>query len=165
MCGRFSNTFWFGLLAAVSLFWAGCASVESTAQFYMPYTTKTFPPKPPEAVIPILGKAPPESYTKIGRLAFETDLGWKFLRKSMIYNAQANGADAVILKNVSTRDRLNTVQVPPRMEYYPVQNYYRGRHGKVYGSTQWIPYFQPGYTQQWVDQITAIDAEMIVTKK
>ena len=84
MSGRFSNAIWFGLLIAVSLFGVGCASVESTTQFYMPYTTKTFPPKSPETVIPILGKAPPESYSKIGRLAFETDLGWKFLRKSMI---------------------------------------------------------------------------------
>jgi len=165
MKGRFSNAIWGGLLALVSLFWVGCASVESTTQFYMPYTTKTYPPKPPETPIPILGKAPPERFTKIGRLAFETDLGWKFLRKSMIYNAQVHGADAVVLKNVSTREKLNTLQVPPRIDYYPVQNYYRGRHGKVYGSTQWIPYFQPGYTQQWVDQITAIDAEMIVTKK
>lgn len=165
MKSRFSNAIWGGALALVSLFAVGCASVESTTQFYMPYTTKTYPPKPPETPIPILGKAPPERFTKIGRLAFETDLGWKFLRKSMIYNAQVHGADAVLLKNVSTREKLNTVQVPPRIDYYPVQNYYRGRHGKVYGSTQWIPYFQPGYTQQWVDQITAIDAEMIVTKK
>ena len=165
MRGRFSNAFWFAAVGLFAVLFAGCTSVQSTAQYYMPYTTKVYPPKPPDTVIPILGKAPPEKYTTIGKLAFETDLGWKFLRKSMIYNAQVNGADAVVLKNVATREKLNTVQVPPRVDYYPVQNYYRGKHGKVYGSTQWIPFFQPGYTQQWIDQITAIDAEMIVTKK
>lgn len=160
-----SNAFWLGAFALASLILTGCASVKSTAQYYVPYTTKVYPPKTPETVIPILGKAPPEKHQAIGRLSFETDLGWKFLRKSMIYNAQVNGADAVILKNVSTRDRLSTMQVPPRMDFIPVSNYYQGRHGKVYGYTQWIPYYQPGYTQQWIDQITAIDAEMIVIKK
>jgi hypothetical protein len=165
MMSHLSNAFWLGALALAALMWSGCASVQSTAQYYMPYTTKVYPPKPHDAFVPILGKAPPEKFTAIGKLAFETDLGWKFLRKSMVYNAQINGADAVVVKKVATRQQVSSAQVPPRVDWVPVPGYYRGRHGRIYGSTQWVPYFQPGYVQHWVDQITAIDAEMIVIKK
>ena len=37
------------------------------------------------------------------------------------------------------------------------------KEGKV--STHWTPFFRPGYTQRWVNDITAIDAEMIVLEK
>jgi hypothetical protein len=151
------------LLALCGL--SGCASVKSTAAYYMPYTAKYYPPKPRDTPIPILGRAPKEPYTAIGKLAFETDLGWNFLRKSMIYNAQANGADAVILKKTNTRRQTSLVNVPPRMDYVPVTNSYRDRCGRWQTYTNWIPIFQPGYVMPVTDTIMGIDSEMIVLKK
>ena len=144
---------------------SGCASVKSTAQYYMPYTAKYFPPKTKDTPIPILGRAPREPYTAIGKLAFETDLGWNFLRKSMIYNAQMNGADAVILKKTNSRKETSLVNVPPRMDYIPSTSYYRDRCGRLQAYTNWIPIFQPGYVMPVTDTIMGIDSEMIVLIK
>ena len=150
----------------LALLWmGGCASVQSTAQFYIPSTTKTYPPKPKDAEIPILGKPPTEAYTEIGRLVFESDLGWKFMRKSMEYNAQVHGADAVILKNARVREQMSYINVPPRTDWVPYSTYYRGRNGQIHGGTSFVPVFQPGYVQPWLDRITGIDAQMIVFKK
>lgn len=143
---------------------AGCASVPSTAAYYMPVTAKYYPPKSEDAVIPIFGQAPDRRYAVIGRLAFETDQGWNFLRKSMIYNARMNGADAVILKATSQRRQTALMNVPPQMDWVPVSNYYRGRKGGVYGNTTWIPVMQPGYVQAYTQEITGINSEMIVYK-
>lgn len=151
------------LLVAV---WPACTTVQSTAQYYLPYSTQTFPPKPKEAEIPILGKAPAERHTAIGRLKFETDRGWRFLRRSMEYNARVHGADAVVLKAVSERRQMEIVQVPPRVDWVPAGGYYQKcENGRVYGYTNWVPIFQPGYTFPVIDAITGIDAEMIVLKK
>ncbi len=164
---RSSTAIFAGLRAVLAMsLLAGCASVQSTAVYYTPYTAKYYPPKPPEAVIPILGKVPPERHTVIGRLAFETDQGWNFLRKSMIYNAQINGADAVILKKVNSRQQLYLTEVPPQTDWVPMTNYYQKcRNGQIQSYTNWVPFFRPGYTQQNVSEITAIDSEMIVLKK
>jgi len=143
----------------------GCVSVKSTAQFYIPSTTKTYPPKSKDEVIPILNKPPVQSHEEIGRLFFESDLGWKFMRKSMEYNAQVNGADAVILKNARVREQMKYVEVPPQTDWVPYSTYYRGRNGRVCGGTTWAPVFRPGYVQPYLDRITAIDAHMIVFKK
>ena len=161
---RFSTAiFAAGRAALVLGLLAGCASVKSTAMYYTPYTAKLYPPKPPEAPIPILGKAPPERYTTIGRLAFETDQGWNFLRKSMVYNAQANGADAVVLKKVNSRQQLYLTEVPPQTDWVPVTNYYQKcRDGETYSYTNWVPFFRPGYVREDVAEITAIDSEMIM---
>ncbi len=144
---------------------AGCASVKSTAAYYMPVTAKTYPPKSQDTVIPIFGKSPDRRYTVIGRLAFESDQGWNFLRQSMIYNAQANGADAVILRATNQRRQAGLINVPPRMDWMPVSNYYRGCKGRVYGNTTWVPVMQPGYVQPYIQDIMGIDSEMIVYKK
>ena len=91
------------------------------------YSTKTYPPKPPDTQIPIIGKMPTAPHETLGRLAFSTDEGWSFLRKSLVYNAQAQGADLVVLKNVTSKRQLLLMQAPPQWNYYPVQNYYRGK--------------------------------------
>ena len=154
------------LAAAVALAGlSGCASVKSTAAYYMPYTAKYYPPKAKDTPIPILGRAPKEAYTAIGKLAFETDQGWNFLRKSMIYNAQMNGADAVVLKKTSSRKQTALVTVPPRMEYVPYTNSYRDRCGRWQTYTNWVPIFQPGYVYPVTDTIMGIDSEMIVLKR
>jgi hypothetical protein len=153
-----------GAALAIGLL-AGCASVKDTAMYYVSYTPKVYPPKPADAPIPILGKAPAERHTVIGGLRFESDQGWKFMRRAMIYNAQVNGADAVVLKSTSQRQQMSLVQVPPQMDWVPVSNWYRDKKGNVWGGTSWIPFYRPGYVQPIVDEITGIDAQMIVLKK
>lgn len=152
-------------MAILSCLLAGCASVQSTAAYYMPVTAKYYPPKSEDTPIPIFGQAPDRRYSVIGKLAFETDQGWNFLRKSMIYNARMNGADAVILKATSQRRQTSLVNVPPQMDWVPVNNYYRGRKGRVYGNTTWIPVMQPGYVRAYTQDIMGINSEMIVFKK
>jgi hypothetical protein len=97
----------------------------------------------------------------IGRLAFESDRGWHFLRKSMVYNAQIHGADAVVLKNATTRREVSFQRVPPQVDWVPT--FRRGKGGKVYARR--VPFLRPGYAQRWVNVITTIDAEMIVFEK
>jgi len=112
-------------------------------------------------VIPILGEAPGRPYTVIGRLASESDRGWHFLRKSMVYNAQIHGADAVVLKNATTRREVSFQRVPPQGDWVPT--FRRGKGGEVYARR--VPFLRPGYAQRWVNIITTIDAEMIVFEK
>jgi len=166
MFGKYSNAISRTLLLLLGFgAMVGCATVQSTAQYYVPYSTKVYPPKPPDQPVPILGKFPRERYTVIGRLAFESDQGWNFLRKSMVYNGQIHGADAVVLKSVTTRQQTNLYSVPPRVDYAPSTGYYRSKHGKVETYTTWIPYYQPGYTGAYTSSITGLDSEMIVLKK
>jgi hypothetical protein len=87
--------------AGIFLLLSGCASVKSTAIYYR--SIKDYPAKPLDAAIPILTRPPVRPYKVIGRMAFESDRGWNFIRKSMIYNAQIHGADAVLLRTAKTR--------------------------------------------------------------
>jgi hypothetical protein len=152
------------LLGVVGL--SGCETPASTAIFYLPYTTRFYPPKPKGAVIPILGKAPDRPHEVIGRLAFSTGRGWRFLRESILYNARASGADAVILRDTTSRRQLEIVTVPPRFHWIPVPGpVWRTKKGTWYGGTQWIPDFRPGYTYPATWMLTGIDAEMIVFKR
>ncbi len=152
-----------------ALLLGGCASVSSTSDFYLPYTTEVFPPKAKDAPIPILGRAPKERYKAIGRLAFQSDLGWRFMRESMLYNARMNGADAVILKTTDSREQERFVQVPPRTDWVAVPGpvFVEKRKNKTYYQTtsNYIPVFRPGYVERFVDVIVGIDSEMIVFKK
>ena len=145
--------------AGILLLLAGCASVKSTSVYYK--SLKDFPAKPPDAQIPILTIRPTRPFRVIGRLAFESDEGWNFLRKSMIYNAQIHGADAVWLKSSKTRREVTFQHVPPRMDFYPVSR--RGKHGKI--DTRWAPYMRPEPPIRRVSDLTTIDARMIVFDK
>jgi hypothetical protein len=138
---------------------SGCASVKSTAVYYK--SMRDYPAKPLDTPIPLLTKPPSRFYKVIGRLTFESDQGWNFLRKSMIYNAQIHGADAVLLKTARTRRELSVQRIPPQIDWVP--GYHHGKHGKVYRNL--MPLVRPGYTQRWVNEITAIDAEMIVFER
>lgn len=144
-----------------------CASVSSTSQFYLATTERIYPPKPKDAPIPIMGKAPASPYRVIGKLRFQTDQGWPFLRKSMLYNARSNGADAVILKDTWAFNRWGLVQVPPTVNWMPVPGpYYQDCNGGwAYGGPAWVPWYQPGYVVPTVRTITGIDSEMIVFKR
>lgn len=164
--GAFSRYFAALIVLPAALVLTSCASVSSTSMFYLPTTTDQFPPKPKDAEIPILAKAPDRPYKTIGRLAFSTDRGWKFLRESMLYNARANGADAVILRDTSSRKEYGLVSVPPRMNWIPVPGpVYKTKKGTYYYGTNYIPDYQPGYVYPTTTTITGIDAEMIVFKR
>ncbi len=163
--GRVSRVFAVVCLLGAAAF-SGCETPASTAIFYLPYTTHFYPPKPRDAVIPILGRAPDRPHEVIGRLAFSTGRGWRFLRESILYNARANGADAVILRETTSRRQLEIVTVPPRFTWIPLPGpVYRTKKGTCYGGTQWIPDFRPGYTSPATWMLTGIDAEMIVFKR
>jgi hypothetical protein len=95
-------------------------------------------------------------------LAFESGRGWLFLRKSMVYNARVHGADAVVHRSANTRYEISFRQVPPQMDWVPIRSR-RGKDGKVHSHR--VPFVRPGYTQRWVEVITAIDAEMIVLER
>jgi hypothetical protein len=129
--------------AGILLLLAGCASVESTSVYYK--SLRNFPAKRPDAQIPILTNRPTRPFRVIGRLAFESDRGWNFLRKSMIYNAQIHGADAVWLKRSSSRRKVTFQHVPPRLD--------------------WGLYMRPEPPIRWVSDLTTIDAWMIVFDK
>jgi hypothetical protein len=146
-------------LAGIFASLAGCASVKSTAVYYR--SIQDYPAKPPDAPIPILSAPPDRPYKVIGRLAFTSDEGWNFLRKSMIYNARIHGADAVLLRSAKTRREVSVHYAPPKVDWYPASR--RVNHGKIQRAL--VPYVRPGYPVRWVREITAIDAEMIVFKK
>jgi hypothetical protein len=79
----------------------------------------------------------------------------------MIYNAQIHGADAVLLRSATTRREVKIQHLPPRVDYYRASR--RGEHGKI--ETHLVPYWRTEYPQRWVNDITAIDAQMIVFEK
>lgn len=155
----------------ISAVLTGCASVAATSQFYFPVTTKIYPPKPKDAPIPILGKAPDERYKVIGRLAFSSDAGWQFMRDSMVYNARANGADAVILRKAESKDHVRFSEVPPHTDWVPIPGpvvaVNSGKHCQnqtVVSYPSYMPVYRPGYIYRWIQTIIGIDAEMIVVK-
>lgn len=139
--------------------------MKDTAAFYVALTPQTFPPKEADAPIPVLEKEPREPHRVIGALRFESNRGWNFMRKSMLYNARSNGADAVFLKNTTTRQQWGLIQTPARMDWVPVTNWCRDKEGHVYSNTTWVPFFRPGFTRPYVEEITGIDARMLVFKK
>ena len=100
---------------------------ESTSVYYK--SLKDFPAKPPDARFRFSIR-PTRSFKVIGRLAFESDGGWNFLR-SMIYNAQIHGADAVWLKSSSTRREVTFQHGPPRMDFYRSALQHGKRHALV----------------------------------
>lgn len=123
-------------------------------------------------MVPILGKAPDRPHKTIGRLAFSSTLGFRFMRKSIEYNARIHGADAVILRGMDSDTQVFLTEVPPSWDYVPytsyVPYYVEGKKGQVYTKyssvTNWQPVFRPGYVSPESVTTTAIDAEMIVFK-
>lgn len=87
------------------------------------------------------------------------------MMNSIRYNAREQGADAAILKNASTRRDTILQEVPPSIDWVPVENVtaYRNKKGQtVYGTTtNYIPFYRPGYVLPITEEWTAIDAELI----
>lgn len=159
---------------------SSCATVSSTSEFYRPLTTETFSPKPKDHPIPILGAAPKQPYTVIGRLSFQSGHGNKFMMESIRYNARKNGADAAIMLDEQSHSEQHSYTVPGYTTTTPVTTYssgsaygsanYFGMDGygyatsSAYGSgvsTTYVPQYHPGYTGVRTVTIQAIDALLI----
>ncbi len=91
---------------------AGCETVPSTASYYRARPGADYPPKPKNAVIPILHGSPKRSHKVIGSLRIKTSKDWEFAKESMLFNARGNGADAVIVRGVSNWTDTATFEFP-----------------------------------------------------
>lgn len=145
---------------AAGLLLGGCASVRSTAIFYQPTTANYYPPKPSNAVIPILGAPPARPFCEIGRFAFQTTLGYPFAINSALYNARRAGADAVIMKNCQNWSVPYSYVIPPTYGWVPVG----GWGGCGYWGGVSVPVVYPGYAGVSYQNFTGLDARMIIYK-
>jgi hypothetical protein len=142
---------------------AGCASVKSTAVFYVPTSTVVYPPKPKDAVIPVTSRPPARAYAEIGRLSFQTDLGFPFMMRSIQYNARRAGADAVVLRDCRSWTVPSVYTVPPSVGWVSAGGWwYGGRCGGWGGGPVAVPVWYPGYTGVSYDTFTGVDTRMIV---
>ena len=153
--------------ALLGVLLAGCASVSSTAVFYQPTTSNFYPPKPKNSVVPIIYAAPSRPYYEIGRFAFQTQYGYPFLLRSVEYNAQRAGADAVIIKDSKSWAVPYYYSVPAVYGWVPVGGYYGGGCGRWGGG--WygggaVPIAYPGYAGVSYDTFVGVDARMIIYK-
>lgn len=146
----------------------GCVNISSTAQYYVPYDDIQREPLPPKTPVPILGKPPTRPYKTIGKLAFTSNQGFPFMRRSMEYNARQAGADAVILHNVESTVVPYSYYIPPSTRMVPIVGY-GSRRGKHHCQdtpvVRYYPMYQPGYWVNSQQVMTSIDSEMIVYKK
>jgi hypothetical protein len=141
---------------ALAILLVGCAteSITSTQKFYFPLSTRTYPPKPKDAKIPIIAAYPDRPYTAIGRMSFQSGHGWQWMLDAVRYNARLAGADAVVMDTANTTTHQYTYHVPGYTTYQPVTtygnaNYYGsgGSYGYATGtSTSYVPEYNPGYS-------------------
>jgi hypothetical protein len=149
------------LLAFFATALSSCETVSSTAQFYRPFTTDTYPQKTKDYQVPILGAKPKRKFIAIGRLSFSATQGHAFMIRAIEYNARRVGADAAILIDSNSAIQHYTYNVPGYTTYQPVTTYgtaqanasYFGSGGYGYGSaygtstsTTYVPQYNPGYT-------------------
>lgn len=154
----------------------GCETVSSTSQFYRPFTTETYPPKPKDHPIPILGAQPKRKFTVLGRLAFSAGNGYGYMIRAIEYNARKVGADAAIMLDSNSSAEQYTYTVPGYTTYQPVTTYSTGHananyygtggygYGSAYGSgtsTTYVPQYHPGYTGVGTTVRHRIDALLI----
>ena len=149
------------LLCALLL--QACVSVKSTAVYYTPSTSVVYPPKPDQAVIPIMNQPPSRPYAEIGRFSFQTGFGYPFLMRAVEYNARRAGADAVLIREIKSWTIPRPYSVPPTMGWIPVGGWYGGGCGAGYaGGVQAVPVIYPGYSGVNYDSYTGVDARMII---
>ena len=161
---------WWILLAAAGL--TGCTSLQDTTVFYTPSTAEFFPPLPKDAPVPVLTEPPSWPNKVIGRFAAQSDRGYPFLYKAILYNARLQGADAVVLRQLAFDTRRTYNYIPPSWQNIPVSNVFytpvQNKKGKwenvpqVY--TTFVPVFQPGRTVVADVQWTDVVAEMVVRR-
>ena len=161
---------WWILLAACGL--GGCASLQETTVFYTPATAEFFPPWPKDAPVPVLTEPPSWPHRVIGRFVAQSDRGYPFLYKAILYNARLQGADAVVLRQLAFDTRRTYNYLPPSWQTIPVNNVYyaqvQDKKGKwqtvPQNYTTFVPIMQPGRTVVSDVQWTDVTAEMVVRR-
>jgi hypothetical protein len=151
---------------------AGCSPLRETTVYYTPVSERYYLPKAQTDEIPVLSERPSWPHRVIGRFAMQSDRGYPFVQKAILYNARLQGADAVILRKVGFDVRETYNHIPPGWDSIPQSNVFyqqvKNKQGQwtavpqVY--TAYVPVFRPGRTvvanRQWVE----VDAEMVVRK-
>ena len=137
----------FTVIASLS----GCAAIHraalrETEVYFRSESLATYPPKPPEFVVPVLNSRPPKS-TSIGTFRFTTDRGEKFAIESAIHNARKCGADAVYIRKVESWAEPYSRFVPAQTNYAPTSQWVSG--------SVWVPP-HAGAPGRWVRQNTMV---------
>ena len=151
---------------------AGCAPLSETTVFYTPVSDRYYPPKTKKTEIPVLSKPPAWPHRVIGRFAMQSDRGYRFVHKAMLYNARLQGADAVVIGKLVQDVRETYNYIPPRWESVPQSNVFYQQVQNSQGQwvtvpqvyTTYVPVFRPGRTvvndSEWAD----VTAEMVVRR-
>lgn len=149
---------------------AGCAPLSETTIFYTPVSDRYYPPKDKKADIPVLTEPPSWPHRAIGRFAMQSDRGYRFVHKAMLYNARLQGADAVIIRKLVQDVRQTYNYIPPGWDSIPQSNVFYQQVQNSQGQwvtvpqvyTTYVPVFRPGRTvvsdAEWAD----VNAEMVV---
>lgn len=161
---------WWILLAVGGL--AGCSSLQDTRVFYTPSTGQFYPPLAKDAPVPVLTEPPAWPHRVIGRFVAQSDRGYPFLYRAMLYNARLQGADAVVLRQLAFDTRRTYSYIPPSWRNMPVTNVYYAQVQNKKGKwqtvpqtyTTFVPIFQPGRTVAADAQWTDVTAEMVVRR-
>lgn len=151
---------------------AGCTPLSETTAYYTPVSGRYYPPKDKREMIPVLSEPPGWPHRVIGRFAMQSDRGYPFVQKAILYNARLQGADAVILRKVGFDVRETYNHIPPGWDSVPQSNVFYQQVKNNQGQwvpvpqfyTTYVPVFRPGRTvvsnRQWVE----VDAEMVVRR-
>ena len=151
---------------------AGCAPLSETTVFYTPAADRVYPPKGKREPVPLLSESPSWPHQVIGRFAMQSDRGYPFVSKALLYNARLQGADAVVVRKVGFDVRQVVNQIPASWENVPQSNvmYQRVQNNQgqwetvpqVY--TTYVPLFRPERTVVSEKQWTDVTAEMVVRR-
>lgn len=161
---------WTVVLAGVGL--SACSGLRETTVYYMPVADRYYAPKDKNEVIPVLSEPPGWAYRVIGRFAMQSDRGYPFLHKAMLYNARLQGADAVVVRKLGSEVRQNFNYIPPGWESMPQSNVVYQQVKNNQGQwvtvpqvfTTYVPVFRPGRTEVDETQWTDVAAEMVVRR-
>ena len=148
----------------------GCAPLSETTVFYTPVSDRYYPPKDKKADIPVLSEPPSWPHRVIGRFAMQSDCGYRFVHKAILYNARLQGADAVIIRKLVQDVRQTYNYIPPGWDSIPQSNVFYQQVQNSQGQwvtvpqvyTTYVPVFRPGRTvvsdAEWAD----VNADMVV---
>jgi len=160
------------LLALFVLAAAGCVPLSETAVFYTPASDRVYPPKGKREPVPVLSEPPSWPHRVIGRFAMQSDRGYPFVSKALLYNARLQGADAVIIRKMGFDVRQTVNRIPAGWEsipqsnvfYQQVQNDQGQRETVPQVYTAYVPVFRPERTVVSEKQWTEVMAEMVVRR-
>lgn len=159
-------------ILAAGLLLGACAPLSETTVFYTPVSDRFYPPKGKKEEVPVLSAPPAWPYRVIGRFAMQSDRGYRFVHKAMLYNARLQGADAVVIRKLVQDVRQTYNYIPPHWDSVPQQSVFYQQVQNNQGQwvtvpqvyTTYVPVFRPGRTvvndSEWAD----VAAEMVVRR-